>query len=144
MKNIVIEIPDETYNECLSDEGRLNIIWELVDAIRNGTVLPEHYGQLLILDEEKVEQELTPLSFSFQRWISEVGLSNSTVAILKAKGQDTASGVYYNLQNVPLSDIDGATEWFKEKLGEGCFNDKELSDEEIQPMLQALVDADKE
>ena len=58
----------------------------------------------------------------------------------ESKEQDTASGEDYNLQNVPLSDIDEATECFKEKLGKGCFNDKELSDEEIQ----ALVDADED
>lgn len=46
MKEIVIKISDETYNECLSDEDRLNIIWELVDAIRKGTPLPNGHGKL--------------------------------------------------------------------------------------------------
>lgn len=43
-----------------------------------------------------------------------------------------------------LLDVDEATERFKKKLDEGYFEDKELSDEEIQTMLKALVDADKE
>ena len=47
MKEIVIKISDETYNECQADEGRLNIIWELVDAIRKGTPLPKGHGRLI-------------------------------------------------------------------------------------------------
>ena len=87
MKQIVIELSDELYKEIASEDAVYypddgGVVWQ---AVKEGTVLPEHHGQLLILDEEKVEQELTPLSFSSQRWISEVGLSNSTVAILEAK-----------------------------------------------------------
>ena len=43
-----------------------------------------------------------------------------------------------------LLDVDEATERFKKKLEEGYFDDKGLSDEEIQTMMKALVDADKE
>lgn len=46
----------------------------------------------------------------------------------------------YNLQNVPLSDIEEATERFKEKLDKGYFEDKELSDEEIQAILKASAE----
>ena len=46
MKEIVIKISDETYNECQADEGRLNIIWDLVDAVRKGTPLPKGHGVL--------------------------------------------------------------------------------------------------
>ena len=46
----------------------------------------------------------------------------------------------YNLQNVPLSDIEEATERFKEKLDKGYFEDKELSDEEIQAILKASTE----
>lgn len=43
-----------------------------------------------------------------------------------------------------LLDVDEATERFKKKLDKGYFEDKELSDEEIQTMLKALADGDKE
>ena len=43
-----------------------------------------------------------------------------------------------------LLDVDEATERFKKKLDEGYFEDEELSDEEIQTMMKALVEADKE
>ena len=43
-----------------------------------------------------------------------------------------------------LLDVDEATERFRKKLDEGYFDDKGLSDEEIQTMMKALVDADKE
>lgn len=50
MKEIVIKLSDETYNECLADEGRLNIIWDLVDAIRKGTLLEPQESD----NEEKI------------------------------------------------------------------------------------------
>ena len=43
-----------------------------------------------------------------------------------------------------LLDVDEATERFKKKLEEGYFDDKGLSDEEIQTMMKTLVEADKE
>ncbi len=52
--------------------------------MRRGTVLSKHHGRLLILSEDKVKQEFTDVSFSTQKWISEVELSNATVAILEA------------------------------------------------------------
>lgn len=44
--------------------------------------VPKDYGRLIILSEDAVKRELERLSFSFQKWISEVGLSNATVAII--------------------------------------------------------------
>ena len=38
----------------------------------------------MILSEDAVKREQTPLSFSCQNWISEVGLSNATEAIIEA------------------------------------------------------------
>ena len=84
---IVIEVSDtlmeyivkgRDLNEEQSDEMAL--------AIANGTPLPEHHGRLMIISEDKIkEDQLAFLSFySCQKWISEVGLSNATVAIIEA------------------------------------------------------------
>lgn len=56
----------------------------LIDAVAKGTPLPKGHGRLMVLSEDAVKREQTPLSFSCQNWISEVGLSNATVAIIEA------------------------------------------------------------
>jgi hypothetical protein len=54
------------------------------EAIANGIPLPKGHGRLIILSEDAIKREQMPLSFSCQNWISEVGLSNATVAIIEA------------------------------------------------------------
>ena len=48
---IVIDIPEEMYKEYVSVElGRgngKNIVYNLLNAIKNGTPLPEHHGRLI-------------------------------------------------------------------------------------------------
>lgn len=60
----------------------------LINAINNGTPLPKGHGRLIILSEDAVKREQTPLRFSCQNWISEVGLSNATVAIIEANKEE--------------------------------------------------------
>jgi len=57
---------------------------EIAVAIANGTVLPKGHGRLLILDEKLVRKYFTSFSFSCQKWISEVGISNATWRIIEA------------------------------------------------------------
>ena len=60
---------------------------EMISKIANGIPLPK--GQkLIILSEDAVKKEQTSLSFSCQKWISEVGLSNATVAIIEADKEE--------------------------------------------------------
>lgn len=84
---IVIDIPEELYeanNKGLEAEK----LWDLRMAVKNGTPLPKGHGKLIILSEDAIKREQTSLSFSCQNWISEVGLSNATVAIIEAdKGE---------------------------------------------------------
>ena len=61
---------------------------ELYKAVQNGTPLPEHCGRLLILDEERVNDYSVKLGdWSCQKWINEVGISNSVVTIIPATNE---------------------------------------------------------
>lgn len=86
--NLVIKIPDEVKETF--DNGDVNFCFydynSLIGrAIRNGTPLPKGRGRLLILDEECVNANLMKIgNWSCQKWISEVGISNSVVTIIEA------------------------------------------------------------
>ena len=81
---LVIKIPEILYikgfENIFSEEEKR----ELIISIGNGTLLPKGHGRLIILSEDAIKREQTPLSFSCQNWISEVGISNATVAIIEA------------------------------------------------------------
>lgn len=82
---IVIDIPDIDYEtvelfEKFTSHFSMN---DIVKIIKNGTPLKGH-GRLMILSEDAVKREQTPLRFSCQNWISEAGLSNATLAIIEA------------------------------------------------------------
>jgi hypothetical protein len=82
MMQIVIDIPKEMYNDIKSGkDGYSNYVHT---AVRKGTPLPKGHGRLIILSEDAIKREQTSLSFSCQNWISEVGLSNATVAVIEA------------------------------------------------------------
>lgn len=84
---IVIELSEEDYNDItLTGENTINlgVLLALRKAVRNGTPLPEHHGRLMILSEDKVKENQIELDFSCQKWISEVGLSYATIAIIEA------------------------------------------------------------
>ena len=83
-----MQCPCRTLNDECSVNGREcyeDDICSLCPLIMNGGVkLPKGHGRLIILSEDAVKREQVPLHFSCQNWISEVGLSNATVAILEA------------------------------------------------------------
>lgn len=82
---LLVKIPEELYQMCRSCLGDADCI---ESAIANGKLIPKSHGRLLILSEDAVKREETPLSFSCQNWISEVGLSNATVAIIEAEKEE--------------------------------------------------------
>ena len=84
MIQIVIDIPKHVYEHAIERSEDSNDEWDAMRAIANGTPLPEGHRRLIILSEDAVKREQTPLSFSCQNWISEVGLSDATVAIIEA------------------------------------------------------------
>lgn len=86
--NIVIDIPEEVYERFGHEYREENLISKytndvILEAFCNGTPLPKRHGRLVILSEDIVKREQTSLRFSCQNWISEVGLSNATVAIIE-------------------------------------------------------------
>lgn len=84
---LIIDI-DEDVRVAITRIGLLRISDEMqkeVDrAIQKGTPLPKGHGRLMILPEDAVKREQHIVSFSRQKWISEIGLSNATVAIIEA------------------------------------------------------------
>ena len=89
---IVIDIPDVVYERFGYEYREENCISKytndiILNAFCNGILLPKEHGRLMILSEDVVKREQTSLSFSCQNWISEVGLSNATVAIIETDGQ---------------------------------------------------------
>ena len=85
---IVINISHNLYESIIKDYDLSKLgDYELYKAIKNGTPLPEHYGRLLILDERIVERNLVSLNTTTSfcnKWLSEVGISNSVVKIIPA------------------------------------------------------------
>lgn len=77
---LVIKIPEKEYNIIKNSSGFMTLAESL---IKNGIPLPQGHGRLLILSEDAVKRELTHLEFSCQSWISDVGLSDATVAIIE-------------------------------------------------------------
>lgn len=80
---IMIDVPNWLYNAMIEHNEPV-YSQSLGDAFRDGTPFPKCNGRLIILSEDAVKREQTSLSFSCQSWISEVGLSNATVAIIDA------------------------------------------------------------
>lgn len=85
---IVIDIKEEIFEELTKYDKPVPSGNRLYDSvllsIYNGIPLPENYGRLMILSEDKLKENQINLDFSCQKWISEVGLSNATVAIIEA------------------------------------------------------------
>jgi len=80
---VLIDIDDNLYTR-LFDNGVDNYddAEDMAKSIRKGKPLPKEYGRMMILSEDVVKREQVPLSFSCQKWISEVGLSNATIGII--------------------------------------------------------------
>lgn len=82
------ESPD-IYNFCMVCGTKMSEEPEYeAEVIAKGKPLPKNNGRLIILSEEAVKSEYTSLGFSCQSWISDVGLSNATVAIIEAEKEE--------------------------------------------------------
>lgn len=81
---IVIDIPQGLKDDFESERWTALTCAMMKDALMDGTPLPKGHGRLMILSEDAVKREQTLLNFSCQKWISEVGLSNATMAIIEA------------------------------------------------------------
>ena len=80
--NLVIKINEEVYKKAKETyDAMCDSVWL---GIKNGWPLPKAHGRLIILSEDVLKRQQTSFSFSCQNWISEVGLSNATVAIIEA------------------------------------------------------------
>lgn len=74
----------------------LETIDMFLKAFNDCTPLPKVHGRLIILSEDRLKENQINLDWSCQKWISEVGLSNATVRIIKV---DTESEDINNLCN---------------------------------------------
>ena len=83
MKQIVIEIDDEVYEGVTGDTTFRDCEREALNAIRNGTVLPEHHGRIGDLDilQKAFRQNVAGAS-AFD------DIFNNAPTILEAKEQD--------------------------------------------------------
>lgn len=84
MRNKYGRYPEEDYKLICAKKEDAIVAHDTCRRIANGTSLPKRHGRLIILSEDIVKKEQTSLSFSCQNWISEVGLSNATLAIIEA------------------------------------------------------------
>ncbi len=86
MAELVIKIPEDVFKRTVFNREvvDLNDCITIIKALEKAIQLPKGHGRLMVLSEDAVKREQTPLSFSYQNWISEVGLSNATVAIIEA------------------------------------------------------------
>lgn len=81
---LIIDIDEADYHRIENGFASDDDAPLLEKIFKNGTPIPKGHGRLIILSEDAIKREQTSLSFSCQNWISEVGLSNATVAIIEA------------------------------------------------------------
>ena len=88
---IIVDIPDEIY-EVYKIDSSLSFLNEeqqsiaesyLISRFINGIRLPKVHGRLMILSEDKLKENQINFEWSCQKWITEVGISNATVAIIE-------------------------------------------------------------
>lgn len=91
---LIIEIPEKVYKKQRYSQyfGAWSVA--LQKCFENGISIPEGHDRMIILSEDAVKREQTPLTlnFSCQKWISEVGLSNATIATIEPDVTDTDVG----------------------------------------------------
>ena len=80
---VLVDVPNWLY-DAMQEHREPVYSQSLGDAVRDGISFPRRYGTLMILSEDKLKENQINLDSSCQKWISEVGLSNATVAIIKA------------------------------------------------------------
>jgi len=76
---LVIKMPEHYYENNIKKELPIYLSEDNIVA-----VLPKGHGRLIILSEDAVKREQVFFGFSCQKWISDVSLSNATVAIIEA------------------------------------------------------------
>lgn len=81
---IVIDIPEDSYKATCDGCMLPPDVGSVVQGIKDGTPLPKGHGKLMVLSKDKLKESQIDLDFSCQKWISEVGLSDATVAIIEA------------------------------------------------------------
>ena len=77
---VVIRIPEEWIEQFKAFEHPS----ALQVCVLQGIVLRKGHGRLLILDEKLGKKYFTSFSFSCQKWISEVGISNAILKVIEA------------------------------------------------------------
>ncbi len=92
---LVIKIDEEDYKIMRHNIAVNNPLCplsqeEMVSKVAKGTPLPKEHGRLMVVSEDAVKREQCAMSFSCQNWISEVGLSNATMAIIEADKESEA------------------------------------------------------
>lgn len=80
---VMVDIPNWLYH-AIQEHREPIYSQSLGEAVRDGIPLPKGHGRLMILSEDKLKENQINLDFSCQKWISEVDLSNATVAIIEA------------------------------------------------------------
>ncbi len=81
---IVIDIPEKHYEE-IKNTYPCKRNYEQ-DLILDGTPLPKIHGRLI--DADAVKERMIPLSFSVQKWISEVDLDIYIPTIIEAESEE--------------------------------------------------------
>jgi hypothetical protein len=81
---IVTDIPDNLYKAIMSFKDKKTLLKPYELFIFNGTPLPEHHGELLILDKNLIKQHLVPFDCSNNFWLNEIGIALSTIKTIPA------------------------------------------------------------
>ena len=78
---MICDVPDEVIKSVKMGTWCGSSVAEKM--IANGIPLPKVRGRLMILSEDRLKENQINLDWSCQKWISEIGLSNATVKIIK-------------------------------------------------------------
>lgn len=78
------DLRDYPNHDKITGNYEMETLEMLRNTFENGIPLPKGHGRILVVSEDIIKREQIPLSFSCQSWISEVGLSNATIAIIEA------------------------------------------------------------
>lgn len=85
---MIINIPDYRFEQCQKDITTFDLFEELVDAVKNGTLIPKGHGK--IVDVKEVEEYLNNIQQELDGW----GDTDSAIEIAKARmGLDVVSTI---------------------------------------------------
>ena len=89
---LIVKIPEGLKKDFESEQWTALSCMEMKNALEKATPLPKGHGRLMILSDDKLKENQINLDVSCQKWISEVGLSNATVAIIEADKAESEVG----------------------------------------------------